>query len=595
MSPGLNTSEINLTTTIPSVATTTGAIVGVFNWGPVKERILISSETNLINRFGKPNDENAETFFSASDFLAYSNSLWTVRVVSSTAYNAGVVATQIINETDAKAVVSTDFVAKYPGLLGNNIKTSVCPSAAAFSSAVSGINISLGATIGTSVTIGKLAKGDILRVGNATLGYQNLNVLTVTGTDFTFTPKYRLSTALSAHTGTRFWGQYKSVSKAPLTNSIHVAVIDETGEISGIADSVLEIYEDVSILPTAKTYNGATNYYQNVIDLQSNWVYSTGVVLSAAGDAEYISFSGGTNGDNESTINLGDMSTGIDLFISPNDVDISLFVAGKSNGTGVANYIIDNICDIRKDCMVFISPQYSDVVNNIGNEATSIIAFRESLTYSSYGFMDTGYKYRYDKYNDKYRYTPLNGDIAGIVARTDNIRDPWFSPAGYQRGGIKNIIKLAYNPNKSERDELYPNDINAVISQKGAGIILFGDKTLEGLNTDFSRINVRRLFIVLEKSISIAAKKSLFDFNDEYSRAQFRNMVEPKLRDVQGRRGLYDFKVVCDKTNNTPVVIDSEQFIGDIYLKPTKAINFIQLNFVAVRTGVAFNEIVGRQ
>jgi phage tail sheath protein FI len=269
---------------------------------------------------------------------------------------------------------------------------------------------------------------------------------------------------------------------------------------------------------------------------------------------------------------------------------------GASNGAQLANYLIDNIADVRKDCVVFVSPQKEDVVGSgvEGSQAANIVTFRQSLRNSSYAFIDSGYKYQYDKYNDVYRYVPLNGDIAGLTARSDDLRDPWFSPAGYNRGQIKNLVKLAYSPNKTDRDLLYKNDINPVITQPGQGTVLFGDKTALGRSSAFDRINVRRLFIVLEKTIATAANQMLFEFNDEFTRSQFLNLIEPFLRDIQGRRGIIDFRVVCDETNNTPEVVDTNRFVGDIYIKPAKSINFIQLNFVAVRSGVEFNEVVGQ-
>ena len=243
--------------------------------------------------------------------------------------------------------------------------------------------------------------------------------------------------------------------------------------------------------------------------------------------------------------------------------------------------------------MAFISPALETVVNNLYQEVDAVIAFRNAITNSSYAVIDSGYKYMYDRYNDVYRWVPLNGDIAGLCARTDNTNDPWWSPAGYNRGILKNVAKLAYNPSEAERDSLYKSDVNPVINIAGSGTLLYGDKTALGKPSAFDRINVRRLFIVLEKAISLAAKYTLFEFNDSFTRTQFRNLIEPYLRDVQGRRGIYDFKVVCDETNNTPEVIDSNRFIGDIYIKPARSINFIQLNFIAVRTGVSFNEIIG--
>ncbi len=273
----------------------------------------------------------------------------------------------------------------------------------------------------------------------------------------------------------------------------------------------------------------------------------------------------------------------------------SLILGGDGNLTKSV-HIINNIAEVRKDCIAVISPRRSDVVNNsgyVGKDVDDTITYRNSLPSSSYAVLDSGYKYIYDKYNDIYRYVPLNGDTAGLMVRTDNERDPWFSPAGFNRGQVKNVIKLATNPTKGQRDQLYKSGINPVVTFPGQGTVLFGDKTLLAKPSAFDRVNVRRLFIVLEKAIATAAKFTLFEFNDEFTRAQFRNLVEPFLRDVQGRRGIYDFRVVCDESNNTPEVIDRNEFVGDIYVKPARSINFIQLNFVAVRTGVEFSEIVG--
>jgi phage tail sheath protein FI len=283
------------------------------------------------------------------------------------------------------------------------------------------------------------------------------------------------------------------------------------------------------------------------------------------------------------------------LFANADSIDVSLLMAGATNGNDIPNKLV-TLAESRKDCMVFISPNKADVVDNAGTESANIAATVATFTTSSYAVVDSGWKYQYDKYNDVYRWVPLNGDIAGLCVRTDNERDPWFSPAGTTRGVIKNVVKLAWNPNKAERDSLYQKGVNSVVTFPGEGTILYGDKTF--LNrpsiSAFDRINVRRLFIVLEKSIARAARSSLFEFNDDFTRAAFVNLVEPYLRDVKGRRGVYDYRVVCDTTNNTGEVIDRNEFVGDIYIKPARSINFIQLNFVAVRTGVAFEEVVGK-
>lgn len=308
---------------------------------------------------------------------------------------------------------------------------------------------------------------------------------------------------------------------------------------------------------------------------------------------------GGADGLGEANIAFGEIALGYDKYQSSEDIDISLVLQGKAIGdpvsdyTQLGNYIVDNVCEKRLDCIAFISPAYSDVVNNSGNEAVDVVNFRNNSRDTSYAVLDSGYKYMYDKYNDLYRWVPLNGDIAGLCVRTDQTNDPWWSPAGLNRGMIKNVVRLAYNPRKADRDILYKNGINPVISTPGLGVYLFGDKTMQSKPSAFDRINVRRLFIVLEKAIAVSAKYTLFEFNDSFTQAQFRNLINPFLRDVKGRRGITDFLVVCDATNNTPQVVDSNQFVGDIYIKPARAINFIQLNFVAVASGVQFNEVVG--
>lgn len=524
-SPGINVTEIDLSTVVPAVSSTTGAIAGVFAWGPTLEPVLVSSETELVRRFGKPvAGLNIETFFSAADFLAYANSLYVVR-----ADNASATAAASANVA-SNAYLAT-INAKYKGSLGN------------------------------SLTILTTKKADL------------------TGANTLLT---------SAAYGT------------PDANCVHIAVVDTTGEFTGsTTPTVIELFENVSINSGAKTADGTNNYYVDVINTRSNYIKIAGTPTATFNQAGTDPLTGGANGDSESSIAFGDIQDAYELFANPEDIDISLIIQGKakgtSNGTQLANLLIQ-LAEARMDCVVFVSPESSDVVNVAAGAAlTNIKTFANDVASSSYVVIDSGYKYRYDRYNDTYTYTPLNGDIAGLCARTDDVRDPWFSPAGYNRGGIKNIIKLAYNPAKADRDELYKASVNPVITQPGQGTVLFGDKTGLKKPSAFDRINVRRLFIVLEKAITRASKSTLFEFNDEFTRAQFRNLVEPFLRDVQGRRGIYDFKVVCDDTNNTSEVIDRNEFRGDIYIKPARSINFIQLNFVAVRTGVQFEEIIGKR
>jgi hypothetical protein len=390
-------------------------------------------------------------------------------------------------------------------------------------------------------------------------------------------------------------------SRGGANDEMHVIVIDVDGKITGTPNTTLEKFEFVSKANDAKKEDGSSNYWKDVINNKSKFLYWISTNLAGTtisgnsatnwttfGAAKTIRLKNGFDG----TVSASELQDGYALFSSVDEVDVNLLITSDHNSTVINDCV--QIAEDRADCVVFFSPEREDVVDNYGSEVSDIRSYRDNITSSSYAIMDSGWKYQYDKYNDVYRYVPLNADIAGLCARTDRERDPWFSPGGLNRGFIRNIVRLAFNPNKSQRDELYSYQINPVVTFSGQGTVLFGDKTLVDRPSAFDRINVRRLFITLEKAISRAAKYSLFEFNDSFTRAQFVNLVEPFLRDVQGRRGITDFRVVCDETNNTGEVIDRNEFVGDIYIKPTRSINFIQLNFIATRTGVDFQEVVGR-
>jgi len=484
----------------------------------------------------------------------------------------------------------------------------------------------------------RLTVGDYIEVGNTLIGKQFLKIKalgavannipndpTIAYFPVTVETPYGLSTNYSSNTISRKWEYYNTIASAPGTSrylsdrglttvdQVSAIVVDVGGKFSGTPGTILEVYEDLSRATDAIGEDGTTNFYKTVINDNSRYVWATndrvgaatttaaGLINSTSIVPYSDSFIGGYDGANSTDVSLAALASAYDLFADASSVDVSLILTGKArggtNGEQLANYLIDNIAETRKDCVVFVSPDRADVIgatNVEGLQASNIVTFRQSVRNSSYAFIDSGYKYQYDKYNDVYRYIPLNGDIAGLTARSDNLRDPWFSPAGYNRGQIKNLVKLAYSPSKTDCDTLYKSDINPVITKPGQGTILFGDKTALGRPSAFDRINVRRLFITLEKTIATAANQMLFEFNDEFTRAQFLNLIEPFLRDIQGRRGITDFRVVCDETNNTAEVIDSNRFVGDIYIKPAKSINYIQLNFVAVRSGVEFNEVVGQ-
>jgi hypothetical protein len=386
--------------------------------------------------------------------------------------------------------------------------------------------------------------------------------------------------------------------KSDANDEMHIAIVDEDGLFSGTPNTVIERFANVSKATNAKGESGESLYYRDVLYVNSRYVYAMGPNNSTWGVAANATHAfAGENLDGVSFIRGtdaaptdGNVQTAYAQFASTDNVDISLVMTANASAVLAANVI--SLAVGREDCVAFVSPLLANV--QAADPVSSIVNYRNSLTSTSYAVMDSAWKYQYDKYNDLYRWIPANGDVAGLCARTDQDRDPWFSPAGFNRGQLKNVIKLAFNPNQAQRDTLYKAGVNPIVAFPGEGTVLFGDKTLQAKPSAFDRINVRRLFIVLEKAIARAARASLFEFNDEFTRAQFVNLVEPFLRLVQGRRGIYDFRVVCDDTNNTPEVIDRNEFIGDIYIKPAKSINFIQLNFVAVRTGVAFDEIVGR-
>jgi hypothetical protein len=570
ISPGVNVTEVDLTTVVPSVLTTAGAFAGTFPWGPANQIVSTDSEINLVRNFAPqgPDSDSTISFFTAANFLSYGNNLKIVRAVGSTSNNATASANvqilnpasfelSLLNQNNANAYGA--FIAKYPGSLGNSIKVEVFDSA------------------------------------NSTLF-----------SSWTYKNYFQSAPNTSAYAS--------SVGGA--NDEIHIVVLDSTGKFTGVANTVLETFPFVSKAYDA-TLNGNTNYYKQVLFDQSKYVYATDPVDYANTSSTWgqtasgrtfarISTSTYAAGNITTTLSYGtdvtpttgNLQTAYDQFKNKDSIDVSLVITGDANTT-LQNYIIstianpDTLTDARRDCVVFVSPPSSAVVNKSGQESSLISTWASSLTQSSYVFADSGWKYQYDKYNNVYRWIPLNGDIAGLCVSTDTARDPWYSPAGLNRGSIKNAIKLAWNPSKTDRDTIYSIGVNPVVSFPGQGVVLYGDKTLQNKPSAFDRINVRRLFITLERSISNAAKFSLFELNDEFTRAQFVSLVTPFLRDVQGRRGITDFKVVCDTTNNTPQVIDSNRFVGDIYIKPSRSINYIQLNFVAVATGVDFTTIVG--
>ena len=636
VSPGVLVQEKDLTRIIPAVSTSTGAFAGQFLKGPLDEITSIGSESELVSTFGKPDSSNFESFFSASNFLQYSNSLRVVRVQNTNVSNATESGSAFVvknttdyqdNYADGSGSVGM-WASRTAGAWGNNLQISQCASGTAYeeTAKTTATAASVGATVVAVASATGIGAGDIVNFGDE----YEYRVVSISTNDLSIVrknePSYYSTTNSSglhkAITGTpavrRRWRYYDIFDKAPGTSpyaqarggvndEVHIAIIDEDGDISGTKGSILEKFAALSKASDSKTPQGDTNYYPDVIYNQSSYIFwmdhnasgsnwgntATSTTFTDVTSVSNVSLSNGADGD---VATIAQIKSAYEKYQDSETVDVGLIIAGTSPAGGEAH--IDNLITIaenRKDAVVFASARRSDVVNiaNTNTQKDNVVSFFNGIGSSSYVFFDSGYKYMYDRYNDVYRYVPLNGDTAGLAARTDLIADAWYSPAGLNRGIVRGAVKLAFNPTQSQRDDLYRARINPVTTFPGQGTVLFGDKTGLSAPSAFDRVNVRRLFIILEKAISTASKVQLFEFNDEFTRAGFRNMVEPFLREVQGRRGITDYLVVCDETNNTGEVIDRNEFVAEIFVKPARSINFITLSFVATRTGVSFEEVAG--
>jgi len=738
LSPGVAVVEKDFSSIVPAVSTSAGAFAGAFAWGPVLDPVQISSENQLAERYGIPNDSNFMSFFTAANFLSYTNNLLVTRTDAPNLKNA--VATQtgsvvvtitggsqgagyetaptitLSAPSDAGGVQATGTTvpletlgtiksiavpaggggAGYttaPTITLNNVGTGAGLSVTATVSGgaitaytvsgtsnqqyPAGVTLTItpagGDTITTPATY-TIVRSCKLQTGAVTLTAAGTGYTTATATltggnpttpavpvvtvaiagikikngqtyqnsfsggqgvtgpwaakfPGTLGNAIRVSVADSASFET--WAYKAEFDSAPGTSpaaraagknaaldEMHIIVIDATGAWTGTTNTVLEKFAYVSKAAGAKRVDGSNVYYKDVINTNSKYLWWTDHVAATGGNALGSSFVNMTQAafSTLATAYTVQLSGGVDdysftdaqaqegyaLYKNDEVYDISLIPMGAAPAATViwamTNLVGFDSAGARKDAIVFCSPQDSlgGVITSQSSTAIAdTIAYRNALPSTSFGVMDSGYKYQYDRYNDKYRFVPMNGDIAGLCARTDYTADPWYSPGGFARGQIKNVIKLAVTPDKTERDLLYKAGINPVVTFPGQGTVMFGDKTLLANPSAFDRINVRRLFIVLEKSIATAAKFQLFEFNDGFTRAQFRNLIEPFLRDVQGRRGIVDFRVKCDETNNTGEVIDRNEFAADIFVKPNRSINFITLTFVAARSSVNFDEIGG--
>jgi hypothetical protein len=604
LSPGVEIKEKDFSGIVPNVATGIGGIVGRFSKGPVNTPIMISKEDELVNIFGKPNETNALEWFTAAQFLQYTNKLWTVRAKPTGALNSyietGTVTGSISfgNQSEFDSGIATTdsdvkFIFRELGQAGNHLGVIVVDYGnwTSFKSWADGL-----------VTAGEMTQS------------------------FADALQYQPDT-------TEYVRKYAGSAKR---DEVHVIIFDATGLYTGTKYQILESYQGLSKAVDGLDYKGESVYYPNVLNVKSKYIWvggnlatnTNGTTLIDTGNETFkvatsgvtfatfnFSFTNPISSSPSTTAFAAIMKGGVDgtaadeseimsaynVFTNVDLYDVNLFPTAGFRQVGTLQHILQNVAYPRKDSMVFYSPvktgTYDVITDRSSTAVTDMIAWKNALNiaeqYASYAVCDTGYKYIFDKYNNKYRWVPLNGDIAGLCAQVDRLADAWWSPGGFNRGGIKNVIKLAFNPNQSQRDVLYPQSVNPVVAFPGQGVVLFGDKTMTLKPSAFDRINVRRLFIVLEKAIAIAAKYQLFEFNDTFTRAQFKNMVEPFLRNIQGRRGITEFLVVCDESNNPGDVIDRNEFAASIYIKPARSINYITLNFIATRTDVSFSTLVG--
>jgi len=713
-SPGVYQNEVNISTNVPAVATTVGAIAGIFRWGQLFTPTLVGSETQLVNLFFKPSNLNAETWFSAKNFLDYGDNLLVVRtamtgiVVNSTVNTApncavtavsnstaswtdvatvtaatyNVVSFQNMQEANSVPVNAGAFAAKYPGSLGNSLRVGLCVDPNQYHDVVSLVGtITSGASSGNSYTglitvapgskvgnivftavggsniaagnlfantlVASFANGDYFRVptNNRLNSYQFLQATkianavtntTATLLQVTFNTPYAGSANLSANSVERYWeywkiappantagwtSAYQANSAVPTGKDlVQMVVVDEDGIITGTPNTVLEVFKNLSRATDAQNPDGTTNFYQTVINQNSQWVWvlndQAGYVSNTANNLASStvqsapfnsSLTFGNDGDSEAVAPMSTLINGWTYFQDKDAIKINLVIAGKAIGStgtagltnttynnfGMSSWLINNVVQKRQDCILLFSPDKSVVVNNtLGNDIpTDLVNWAGLVGSSDRAVMDSGYKYQYDQYSGLYRWIPLNGDIAGLCVYTDTVAYPWFSPAGLNRGQIKNVTKLAWNPSQSDRDFIYPNAINPVVTFPGQGTFLYGDRTFTLQPSAFDRINVRRMFLFIEQSIAVAARYTLFELNDVFTQNAFKNMVNPFLKAVQSARGITDFQVICDAVLNTAQVVDANQFLCAILVKPARSINFINITYYAVPDGVAFSTV----
>ena len=609
-----------------------GAIASSFRKGPVGKIVNIGSERELIDTFGAPAEANAGDWLVASEFLRYGGSLAVVRAATGV-LNATLSGTGVLvgtKEAFDAGVTTEKFAARDAGADGNNLRVVIVDKVADSKMVKAGHGLS----VGDALSDGATTDHEVTVVIDAnTVGIKHGAAAAVTGNSFTASA-FTASDWNALPIGTTGL-TYKAIAPRPGTSAyaserhlsgdeVHVAVVDEA------TNTIVERLTYLSKLSDAKTPEGASAYWKDYVNEYSGYVYAGSALTSAeyspvgeapgSASASYgataaapltlayiLSTAGGalSGGADDYAYTAGEVGAAYDLFLDTEETTVDFVLMGgdaaDETDTRAKAASVAAVANTRKDCIAFVSPWTGDQVATSGGAAltpatqlANTLEFMDTIASSSYVVKDSGVKYTYDRFNDKYRYIGCNGDVAGLCVSTSSISDDWISPAGNNRGGLRNVVKLAFNPNKAARDDLYTAAINPIVAFPGAGPILFGDKTALASPSAFDRINVRRLFLNVEKRARALAEGVLFEQNDETTRSGFASSIGSYLSEVQARRGLTDYLVVCDDTNNTPEVIDRNEFVAELYLKPTRSINFVTVTVTATRTGVSFAEVVGR-
>jgi len=630
VSPGVIVRERDFSNAVIVGATAIrAAFASSFRTGPVGKIVNIGSERELIDTFGTPSEANAGDWLVASEFIRYGGQLAVVRaatgVLNATESGSGVL---IGSKEDFDAgVTSEKFAARYAGADGNNLRVVIVDRGADWVITKTGHGLSVGGTYTDDAAVGH----EVVKVTDANTFeiVQGTAAPTPAAGDTAVAWDYN-SQAI-ASTGLT----YKNIGPRPGTSAfaserhlsydeVHIAVVDET------SNTIVEKFTYLSKLSDGKSAEGASTYWKDYVNEYSGYIYA-GVALSSAehttaGEdpgataASYgataaaplelsriLPTAGGalTGGVDDFAYSAGEIQAAYDEFLDTEQTSIDFILMGgdaaNETDTIAKAQAIASIANSRKDCIAFISPWSGAQIATSGGSAltpaqqlTNTISFMDNISSSSYVVLDSGIKYTYDRFNDKYRYIGCNGDVAGACVSTSAAQDDWFSPAGLNRGGLQNVVKLAFNPNKAQRDDLYTARVNPVVSFPGTGAVLFGDKTALASPSAFDRINVRRLFLNVEKRVKGLAEGVLFEQNDAVTRSNFVSAIGSYLGEIQARRGLTDYLVVCDNSNNTPEVIDRNEFVAELYLKPTRSINYVTVTVTATKTGVSFDEVIGR-